>query len=742
MDALRRPDALDQSFVHELAGPFSDVGEGRGRDVEHVPTFLLQKVRVAHAVQVRQDVFLPRHLRQLPSEVLDDLSGLELDRTDLVRGHHALQDLAVQLPQEGGAVLHEDQVRDALQDDVVGERRGQRSEVALRHRDFPCLDPPEDLAGVVEVHDLVEDLVVRLLDHGEVDDLMEPVEDPLGPELLPSDGDLAALVVPEDHEGPRGAVAEALLEQLRVPDRPAEEILEVLARDELREAFQLDPLRDRDHEVVVGHAHADVCPVSLRDREGKGTAERVVHAPSEGVVEDHVPVPLHVDVAFEEDTPVRRELRDQRHLLLHVRNEGLRGAGVRAVLLLEPFLGGGLTVLRDLGREVAAEFPDRDREVEGPREHFAGPRGDGRLMAGSILHIHGGPADPDELVRAPAEDEDVARTQVLDELLAQLPERRAAFREDVVGPLLRDRPDVRVVDHPGSFLLPEAGLFLVQPDLREHLDVRIPGGQVVEHREEVLLREIVERVRSPREFERLVDAPALLEGHRHERLGEHVERIVRDLHPIDPVVVGGLRQGRAFHQVPRFEGDHAAGRGLAICMARPSDSLESLRDGLRRADLHDQVDVPNVDAELEGRRGDGGFELPLFELLFHVQAGDLRQGAMVRLQVLHAPLLEPERDVFRPASRVREDEGRAMIVDQAAEEVVHPSVRDLHRDRGDVAHGTQDRQIEGFPGVDLDDVHVAYLAVREPGEELRLLFDRGDGRAQTDPDEILPGLLP
>src|SRR5205823_8734528 len=124
----------------------SDVGEGCGRDVEHVPTLLLQKVRVTYAIQVRQDVFLPGDLRELSSEVLDDLSRLELDRTDLVRGHHALQDLAVQLPQEGGAVLHEDQVRDALQDDVVGERRGQRSEVALRHRDFPCLDPPEDFA--------------------------------------------------------------------------------------------------------------------------------------------------------------------------------------------------------------------------------------------------------------------------------------------------------------------------------------------------------------------------------------------------------------------------------------------------------------------------------------------------------------------------------------------------------------------------------------------------------------------
>jgi len=32
-----------------------------------------------------------------------------------------------------------------------------------------------------------------------------------------------------------------------------------------------------------------------------------------------------------------------------------------------------------------------------------------------------------------------------------------------------------------------------------------------------------------------------------------------------------------------------------------------------------------------------------------------------------------------------------MIIDQAAEEVVHPRVRDLHRDRGDVPDRTEDR---------------------------------------------------
>src|SRR5207249_3297715 len=103
----------------------------------------------------------------------------------------------------------------------------------------------------------------------------------------------------------------------------------------------------------------------------------------------------------------------------------------------------------------------------------------------------------DELVRAPAQDEDVARAQVLDELLAQLAQRRSSFREDMVRPLLRDCPDVRVVDHPGAFLLPDPTFFLVEPDLCEDLDVRIPGGKIVEDCEEVFLRQVVEAVRPP-----------------------------------------------------------------------------------------------------------------------------------------------------------------------------------------------------------------------------------------------------
>src|SRR2546426_8651496 len=97
--------------------------------------------------------------------------------------------------------------------------------------------------------------------------------------------------------------------------------------------------------------------------------------------------------------------------------------------------------------------------------------------------------------------------------------------------------------------------------------------------------------------------------------------------------------------------------------------------------------------------------------------------------------------MLRPAPGVREDERRAVLVDQLAEEVVHPSVRHLHRHGGHVADGAEDREVEVLPRVDLDDGHVADLSILVPRKELRLLLDRRNGGAQADPDEISPGLL-
>src|SRR3989442_12677192 len=109
------------------------------------------------------------------------------------------------------------------------------------------------------------------------------------------------------------------------------------------------------------------------------------------------------------------------------------------------------------------------------------------------------------------------------------------------------------------------------------------------------------------------------------------------------------------------------------------------------------------------------------------------------LEVLDAALLQPEGNVFGPASRVREDEGGAMLVDQLAEEVIHPSVRDLHRYGGYVSHRTQNTEEGGIPRGDPCNVHVSGPAVLASRAEVSSLLPCRECRALGEPHEIARG---
>src|SRR3989475_12256501 len=145
MDALRRPYALDEAFVHELPRPLADVGEGGGGDLEDGAALLLQEVRVPDPVQVREEILLPGDLRELAAEILDDFARVELNRADLVRRHDAIEDLAMEFPPEGGAVLHEDEIGDALEAELGGERGGRARGAAIGDRDVPSVAGPGQL---------------------------------------------------------------------------------------------------------------------------------------------------------------------------------------------------------------------------------------------------------------------------------------------------------------------------------------------------------------------------------------------------------------------------------------------------------------------------------------------------------------------------------------------------------------------------------------------------------------------
>ena len=82
----------------------------------------------------------------------------------------------------------------------------------------------------------------------------------------------------------------------------------------------------------------------------------------------------------------------------------------------------------------------------------------------------------------------------------------------------------------------------------------------------------------------------------------------------------------------------------------------------RRADLADEVDGADVDAELERGGGDDGAHLAGLEALLDAEAAVLREAAVVRGDVLFAEALrEVVGDALGHAARVDEDERRAVL---------------------------------------------------------------------------------
>ena len=86
-------------------------------------------------------------------------------------------------------------------------------------------------------------------------------------------------------------------------------------------------------------------------------------------------------------------------------------------------------------------------------------------------------------------------------------------------------------------------------------------------------------------------------------------------------------------------------------MAGAADALQQRGDAVRRADLADEIDVADVDAELERRRGDERLQLPGLQPRLGVEPLLLRQAAVMRGDgVLAEALAQMPRDALGHAA--------------------------------------------------------------------------------------------
>ena len=338
----------------------------------------------------------------------------------------------------------------------------------------------------------------------------------------------------------------------------------------------------------------------------EGHRPRRVDAPAPRREEAEPPVAHLVARALEDERAVVGQGAGGLLLLLEVGDEVLRGERVEVVLLPQSLARASARGAWPISR---VRRPMRAAELDGPRAAVGLPE---RHLARLARRGHDEHAVAGDLGDAPgggAEDEHLADAALEHHLLVELAHAPAAAlavgEEDAVEPAVGDRAGVRDRQLLRALARAHRPAQPVPDDARAQLGELVGGIAAGEHVEDALegrAREVREGRRPADEREEVVDAP-LAEGHRRDEvLREDVEGVARHARLLDGALLHRLRDRGTREEVAAVLREDDAARDGVDLVARPADPLHAARDGRRRLDLHDEVDRPHVDAELE-RRG-------------------------------------------------------------------------------------------------------------------------------------------
>ena len=258
-------------------------------------------------------------------------------------------------------------------------------------------------------------------------------------------------------------------------------------------------------------------------------------------------------------------------------------------------------------------------------------------------------------------------------------------------------------------------------------------GEHFEHVLENVSFKFSVRLRAPYERpERFLSHLFLRRDFGHHLLGEDVERRFGEDDAVERAASHRADSGGALEQfVPRQGKDDSLGDS-ALPVARTPHALQQGGERSRRAQVANQVDVADVDAEFQRRRGDDGGERAGFEPLFGIEPDLARQRTVVRGgAALAESLREPVGDALGQPSRVDEHDGGAVALDVGGDAVEHLGPVLVRGDGADVLIG----HLDGKRHLAL----VAHVHDRAIGSAVPFSSFRADEQAGNFLDRLLRG---
>ncbi len=594
--------------------------------VTHRAQHVVEPVRVrgagavAEPLQVRLDLVQRRRVDQvaelLLAEQLPEQVAIEGQR-----GRAALGVGRVTLVHVGGHVVEEER---------RGERRGALG-LGLHQRELAGVQAAEQLLEAGKVEHVAQALAVGLEHDRELAVALRDLEQRLRLQPLLPERRAPARVGAREQEGTRGVLAEARAEQRRSGQLAHHELLERVGLDhhELRRR-RLVRVGKVDDDAVVRPDRVGLEAEVVTDPRGQRQRPRRVHAAAEGRQHAQAPIADLVAEALHDHGPVGGH---------HPRGVALlaqEGREVAGRALVEVVLRRQLQ--RVAVHRLAREGADRLAELLGAADALALPERHGSRGARRRRDDHAVARDLLDSPGARPEEERLPRTRLVDHLLVQLAHAAAVGKMHAVEPAVGDRARVGHRQLAGAASGPDRVLHAVPDDPGAQLGellARVTAIEHVEHAVEELARELGEGVGVAHQVVQLRHAPVVPgRHHRHDLLGQHVERVARHHGGLDVAIAHAFHHDRALEEVGPELGEDAPARHLAHAMAGAADALEPGGDGLGRLDLDHQVHGPHVDPELERRGGHDAGQLAGLQEVLH-----------------HQPLLAGERPVMSPRDR-------------------------------------------------------------------------------------------